>query len=201
MIVDLGPGGTSPKIRCRPTARRVCCGPSISTARSTVSVSDEDSLAARILAARQVGCRVFANSGLLFATAALRTKLNISSAEPAHGRRRLQKECKAVAKCSAHPTTGQACIKCNTTVGAPTYDCLECCPGCKPTTSGAFTYCDCTPPPAPAPNPAKGALAYLKHDALGPQGDACESSNGLHPAVSPRGRLTQARCCQRWQAS
>ena len=143
----------------------------------------------------QVGCRVFANSGLLFATAALRTKLNISSAEPAHGRRRLQKECKAVAKCSAHPTTGQACIKCNTTVGAPTYDCLECCPGCKPTTSGAFTYCDCTPPPAPAPNPAKGALAYLKHDALGPQGDACESSHGLHPAVSRR-RLTQTRCCQ-----
>ena len=68
----------------------------------------------------------------------LRTKLNISSAEPAHGRRRLQKECKAVAKCSAHPTTGQACIKCNTTVGAPTYDCVECCPGCKPTTSGAL---------------------------------------------------------------
>ena len=50
-VVDWGPGGTSPKIRCRPTARRVCCGPSISTARSTVSVSDEDSLAARILAA------------------------------------------------------------------------------------------------------------------------------------------------------
>jgi hypothetical protein len=27
-------------------------------------------------------------------------------------------------------------------------------------------------PPAPAPNVAKGALAYLKHDALGPNGDA-----------------------------
>ena len=50
-VVGLGPGGTSPKIGCRPMARRVCCGPSISTARSTVSVSDEDFLAARILAA------------------------------------------------------------------------------------------------------------------------------------------------------
>ena len=91
---------------------------------------------------------------------ALRTKLNITSAVVAAGsmdaaagdsdegdsgssgsgsmHRRLQKSCKTSgpAECSPNPAS---CLKCNTTKGAPIYDCLKCCPNCKLKSGTRFT--------------------------------------------------------------
>jgi hypothetical protein len=91
---------------------------------------------------------------------ALRTKLNITSAVVAAGsmdaaagdsdegdsgssgsgsmHRRLQKSCKTSgpAECGPNPAS---CLKCNTTKGAPIYDCLKCCPNCKLKSGTRFT--------------------------------------------------------------
>eukprot|EP00966_Prymnesium_polylepis_P118288 2734937-Prymnesium_polylepis.1 len=51
-----------------------------------------------------------------------------------------------------------SCLRCGT---ASSYDCEECCPGCKSVSKSSYKYCDCGskpgPSPSPTPSPTPGA--------------------------------------------